>query len=177
MLNNIEELTEFFPSSNLNNFSFYFYCPSLKEEEKREMSEIIIKNKGVSSEELLEVLVSAQPGIDRAEALAALKERENKMTTGIIPGIAVPHAISNSVKGVVGAIGISRNGIDFGSLDNKPVHVVFMLLFSPNETERHLQIMKQFAGLLHHQELCNSLVKAKSAEEICDLICSCEKSM
>ena len=48
MLNNIYELAEFFPSSNLNNFSFYFHCPSLKEEEKREMSEIIIKNKGVS---------------------------------------------------------------------------------------------------------------------------------
>jgi len=150
--------SEIFPASNI--------IADLESEDKDELFE-----------ELLEVLVSAQPGIDRAEALAALIERENKMTTGIIPGIAVPHAISNSVKGVVGAIGISRNGIDFGSLDNKPVHVVFMLLFSPNETERHLQIMKQFAGLLHHQELCNSLVKAKSADEIFDLICSCEKSM
>ena len=48
MLNKIEEITEFFPSSNLNNISFYFHCPFLNEEEKREMSEIIIKNKGVS---------------------------------------------------------------------------------------------------------------------------------
>ena len=48
MLNNVKEITEFFPSSNLNNISFYFHCPSLKEEDKRKMSEIIIKNKGVS---------------------------------------------------------------------------------------------------------------------------------
>ncbi len=150
--------SEIFPASNI--------IADLESEDKDELFE-----------ELVEVLVSAQPGIDRAEALAALKERENKMTTGIIPGIAVPHAIANSVKGVVGAIGVSRSGIDYDALDNKPVHVIFMLLFSPNETERHLQIMKQFAELLHHQELCNALVNAHSAEEIYDLICSCEKSM
>lgn len=47
MLNKEEEMIEFFSSSNLNNISFYFHCPTLKEEEKMEMSEIIIQNKGV----------------------------------------------------------------------------------------------------------------------------------
>ena len=47
MLKKIEEMTEFFPSSNLNNFSFYFHCPTIKEEEKVEISELIVKNKGV----------------------------------------------------------------------------------------------------------------------------------
>ena len=148
--------SEIFPASNI--------IANLESEDKDELFE-----------EMVEVLVSAQPGISRAEALNVLKERENKMTTGIMPGIAVPHAISSSVKGVVGAVGISRAGIDYGSLDNKPVHVVFMLLFSPDETERHLQIMKRFAELLQHQELCNEMLAKNSAEEIYDLICSCEK--
>ena len=43
----IDEVTELFPSSNLNNFSFYLHCPTIKEEQKREISELIIKNKGV----------------------------------------------------------------------------------------------------------------------------------
>lgn len=150
--------SEIFPASNI--------IADLQSEDKDELFE-----------EMVEVLVSAQPGISRADALAVLKERENKMTTGIVSGIAVPHAISNTVKGVVGAIGISRAGIDYGSLDNKPVHAVFMLLFSPDETERHLQIMKQFAGLLQYQELCNELLKKQSPEEIYDFICSCEKSI
>ena len=150
--------SEIFPVSNI--------IVDLESEDKDELFE-----------ELVEVLVSAHPEINRAEAMSALKERENKMSTGIMPGIAVPHAISTTVKGVVGAIGISRNGIDYDSLDGKPVHVVFMLLFSPDETERHLQIMKQFAGLLQYQDLCNDLIKKQTPEEIYDLICSCEKSM
>lgn len=148
--------SEIFPASNI--------IADLQSEDKDELFE-----------EMVEVLVSAQPGISRADALAVLKERENKMTTGIVSGIAVPHAISNTVKGVVGAIGISRAGIDYGSLDNKPVHVVFMLLFSPDETERHLQIMKHFAGLLQYQELCNELLSKRTSEEIYDFICSREK--
>lgn len=48
MHNKIEEIIDFFPSSDLNHFSFYIYCPNLKEEEKREISLLIVKNKGVS---------------------------------------------------------------------------------------------------------------------------------
>lgn len=48
MKNTLEEITDFFPSSNLNNFLFYIHCPTLKEEEKRKISELIIKNRGVS---------------------------------------------------------------------------------------------------------------------------------
>lgn len=150
--------SEIFPVSNI--------VVDLESEDKDELFE-----------EMVEVLVSAQPGIDRAEALVALKERESKMTTGIMPGIAVPHAISSTVDGVVGAIGISRNGIDYGSLDNRPVHIVFMLLFAPKETERHLQIMKHFAGLLQCQNLCSDLIQKKSASEVYDLICACEEEM
>lgn len=135
------------------------------------------EDKDEAFEELIEVLVSEQPNINRSEALNALQIRESKMSTGIMPGIAVPHAISTTVKGVVGAIGVSKTGIDYGSLDDKPVHVIFMLLFAPDETERHLQIMKQFAGLLQYPEFCNGLVKKNSPQEIYDAICACESAM
>ncbi|QTQ16712.1 PTS sugar transporter subunit IIA [Treponema parvum] len=128
-------------------------------------------------EEMLEVIVSAQPYISRQEALTALKERENKMTTGIMQGIAVPHAISPSVKGVAGALGISFTGIDYDAMDKKPVHIVFMLLFDPKENEQHLQIMKQFADLLRHKDLCNALMQKKSPQEVYDAIRSYEAAM
>ena len=80
-------------------------------------------------EEMVELFARGDCGIDRQEALDALIAREEKMTTGIIPSVAIPHASAPSVKGGFGAIGISRAGIEYGSLDAKPVHVVFMLLF------------------------------------------------
>ena len=49
MKSNHNEITEFFPSSNLNNISFFLYCPSMNEEEKEEISNTILKNKGVSN--------------------------------------------------------------------------------------------------------------------------------
>ena len=42
-----EEKKEFFPFSNFNNLSFYIHCQNLKEEEKKEICESIINNKGV----------------------------------------------------------------------------------------------------------------------------------
>ena len=54
----IKEITEFFPSSNLNNISFYFLCPTIKEEQKREISELIVKNKGVRNINYLNIALN-----------------------------------------------------------------------------------------------------------------------
>lgn len=151
-------ISEIFPVSNI--------VLNLESEDKDELFE-----------EMLEILLSSHPEINRSEALLALKEREEKMTTGIMPGVAAPHAICSSVDGVVGAIGISKSGIDYDALDDKPVKVVFMLLFAPTETERHLQIMKHFSGLLQYPDLYTSMIQKKSASEIFDLLRSCEEEL
>ena len=48
MNNNLEEIIDFFTPSNITNCSFYIHCPTLKEEEKKDISSLIIKNKAVS---------------------------------------------------------------------------------------------------------------------------------
>ena len=57
---------------------------------------------------------------DRDSILAALRQREETMSTGIGFGIAIPHASSNCVSEVVAAFGRSSTGIEFDSLDNSP---------------------------------------------------------
>ena len=128
-------------------------------------------------EEMLETLVSAQPQIERTEALAALRLRESKMSTGIMPGVAVPHAISRTVRGAVGAVGISRAGIDYDSLDGSPVHVVFMILFAEGSSEHHLQVMRVFAELLHVPDFERCILSKKTPQEIHDFIISCEAEL
>ena len=88
-------------------------------------------------EELVEELVNADPTLNRAAALKAIREREEKMSTGIINGIAIPHGKTDAVKEVRGAIGISRRGIDYDALDGKPVYLIFLLLSSPDSSELH----------------------------------------
>lgn len=128
-------------------------------------------------EELLESLVAVQPEIDRAQALAALRDRESKMSTGILHGIAVPHGHCDCVKGIIGAIGISRKGIDYEALDKAPVNLVFMVLSSPQETEKHLKVLKALASILQNPLFAKEIVEKQNARQVYELVCQYEASI
>ncbi len=121
-------------------------------------------------EEMLQAIINVQPDINREEALSALSERESKMTTGIIPSIAVPHCRIDTVRGVAGAIGISRKGIDYDSLDGKPVHFVFMLICNSIEDALHLEVLKNLSVKLENPSFMQSLSECKTADEVCNLL-------
>lgn len=127
-------------------------------------------------EEMVQCLVSWHPEIDRDQALSALREREAKMSTGIMHGIAVPHGNCDTARSVVGAIGISRGGVDYDSLDKAPVHLVFMLLCNPGETDLHLQVLKELASILQNPLFGKQLQEKTSAQQVYDLLCSYEES-
>lgn len=127
--------------------------------------------------ELIDKVAAVNPDIDRAEALAAVCEREAKMSTGIMHDIAVPHGSCNSVKKTVGAIGISRSGIDYDSLDKAPVHFVFMLLSSSSETESHLNALRELASILQNPSFIKELKEKNSEDEVYRLICNYEQTV
>lgn len=123
-------------------------------------------------EELVEKIHSFRPEFDRGKAVAGLMERERAMTTGIIHSVAVPHAQVPGLAGSIGAIGISRGGIDYDSLDRAPVHVVFMIIGAENETEAHIQILKGLAGLLQVEGVVDKFMACGTAAEVHSLLCS-----
>lgn len=128
-------------------------------------------------EELIEELVSITPELDRRVVLQAIKDREAKMSTGVLPGIAVPHGKTDAVSGVRGIIGISREGIEYDSLDGKPVHVVILLLSSPDSSELHLRILKHLARLLENSAFYGELMAQESAQDVYDLVCRYEEEL
>ena len=75
------------------------------------------------------------------EAIASeLIAREAKMTTGIGQGVAIPHTRTAYVDHPVAALAVSREGVDFRSLDGEPVHIVFAFVTpktTPRSTSRH----------------------------------------
>lgn len=128
-------------------------------------------------EELVESIHSFRPDLDRDEAVKCLNEREAKMSTGIMHSIAVPHALISSVKETIGAIGISKAGIDYDSLDKAPVHIVFMILGASGETERHIQILKQLASVLQVPGFVDRMSKCETASDVYNLLCKTEDSL
>lgn len=100
----------------------------------------------------------------------AVLDRERKGSTGIGKGVAVPHAKAREVSGMVGAFGRSAKGVEFGALDGQPVHLVFMLVCSPDEAELHLEALRKVAALLKDDDYCAFLRRARTKKELSDLL-------
>ena len=101
---------------------------------------------------------------------AALLRREELGSTGIGKGVAVPHAKHPAVKGVVGVIGRSEEGIDFDALDGHPVHLVFLLVSSPEAVEPHLATLRKITMLLKEDDLCMFLQRTADSNELAALM-------
>jgi PTS system fructose-specific IIC component/PTS system nitrogen regulatory IIA component len=114
-------------------------------------------------EELVDMLAK-EGGRDfpRTSVLTAVREREDKMSTGIKKGIALPHGKAEGLPGLIGALGISRRGIEYASLDGEPVYLVFMLVSSVKDSELHLAALKRLAILLDDPEFYTDLLRADS---------------
>lgn len=134
-------------------------------------------DKDEAFEELVDVYASANPSCSRDAILACLREREDKLSTGIKPGIAVPHARTEEVTGVKGIIGISRNGIDYDSLDGKPVHVVFMILSSKAGCALQLRVLKRLSSLIDSPSFFQELVSNKNSDGVYGTICRFEDAI
>ena len=123
------------------------------------------KTKELALAELIESIMVLHPECDRNEMLTAIIEREKKLSTGIGNGIAIPHANCRSIASMHGAIGMSKQGIDFEALDNEPVHIIFLLTINEKANENHLHVLNQIFNLVRSEYL--ALIKnAKNAEEI-----------
>jgi mannitol/fructose-specific phosphotransferase system IIA component (Ntr-type) len=123
------------------------------------------KTKDAAFTELIGLITAVHPECDRAEMYLALNSRESKMSTGIGSGIAVPHGYCRSISTITGAVGISKAGIDYGAVDGKPVHLVFMLMMGEASREDHLRVLNKVFTLVN-SEIIAMMMAAKDTREI-----------
>jgi PTS system nitrogen regulatory IIA component len=120
--------------------------------------------------ELLDILVAANKVQDRAAAYAAIMDREQKMSTGMKHGIAIPHGKSATIKDLVACIGISDTPIDFDSLDHEPCRIFIMTLSPLEKTGPHLQFLAEISLLFKSAEKRGEILKAASPEAILHIL-------
>jgi len=99
-------------------------------------------------------------------------KREKDITTGIGNNLAIPHGVLQKGPKIVGAIGVSRKGIEFDSLDGEPVHIIFMIVTpQANFESQHLQVLSNIAKIFgHHPHIKNSIIRAKNSEEVYEIL-------
>jgi PTS system fructose-specific IIC component/PTS system nitrogen regulatory IIA component len=115
------------------------------------------EDKDEAFEELVDAFCHVSKLDVREEALEALRERERLMSTGIQKGIAIPHGKTGAINRVYGMLGISRQGIDYDSLDGEPVYLLFMVLGPQLNPEAHLRLLKRVAELLQNPQFFTDL--------------------
>jgi nitrogen PTS system EIIA component len=121
--------------------------------------------------ELIDLLVSRGriKETDRDVVLAALRAREETMSTGIGFGIAIPHASSDRVDEVVAAFGRSTTGIEFDSLDNAPVKFVVLFIVPKDQFQIHLRTLAAIAKFLNDRSVRERLGTAPDAQQILNI--------
>jgi PTS system nitrogen regulatory IIA component len=117
-------------------------------------------------EELIDAVLEEKPELDRERLMAVLLERERLGSTGIGDGIAIPHGKTKDLSQLILAFGKSADGVDFESMDGKPVHLFFLLVAPENCTGIHLRALARIARLLKNAPVRKRLVSVNTQDEI-----------
>jgi len=107
---------------------------------------------------------------DRDKLIKALLDREAIESTAIGGGVAIPHARSDAIDGLAMVLGRSQEGVDFDSVDKKPVKLIFMIVSSPGICREYLQVLARIARLCSNEKMREELNKAKNSREIMGII-------
>ena len=101
---------------------------------------------------------------------SALMEREALGSTGIGENVAIPHAKISAIDQIVTVFGRSIKGIEFDSLDKKPVHFIYLVLAPMNSSGQHLKVLARVSRLLKNKSLRESIISATEANQIYAII-------
>ena len=129
---------------------------------------------GTNKEEVLREVtdfLQSQGLIKNKESLLnTLIEREKLGSTGIGENVAIPHGKSDELSQIVIVFGRSIEGLDFESLDQKPVHFVCMVIAPSNSTGQHLKALARISRLFKNQNLREGILKLQDANQIYALL-------
>lgn len=139
-----------------------------------EQDHIVHVRGGTSKHEALNTLIDAvtqHPAITNNETFRrAVHEREAIMSTGIGGGIAIPHVRIKEVATPILGVGIARKGLDYGTLDNKPVHIMVLFATPEGSDKEYLGLLAQVMLALRDRKFFDDLVACRNAVEAFKLL-------
>ena len=107
---------------------------------------------------------------NKESLLAALIEREKLGSTGIGENVAIPHAKISEIDNIITVFGRSKNGVEFESLDQKPVNFIFLVMAPENSTGQHLKVLARISRLFKNPSLRESVLCANEADQIYSIL-------
>ncbi|MBM3985608.1 MAG: PTS sugar transporter subunit IIA [Planctomycetes bacterium] len=123
-------------------------------------------------EEMVRAAVAAAvlPRPRKAQVLEALLAREERGSTGMGRGVAVPHAKIAGLRAHAGVVGRSQDGVDFRAVDGERVHVLVMLISPDTRHDEHLATLRWVSLMARDHDFCSFIRQARSAEQIYEVL-------
>ncbi len=104
--------------------------------------------------------------LDADEVYARLIAKDNETNTGVGGGVAIPHCFAQNLDKTVVALALFPRGIHWGSVDNKPVYAIFMLVGQEKQRDLHVQLLARIAKLFSKHRFAEKLVKNNRPAEV-----------
>ncbi len=114
--------------------------------------------------------------LDKDKVTHTIFEREKLVSTGVGKGFAIPHGKTDSISDVVAAFAITKEPIDFDSIDGEPVRFIFLLIGKENLLNTHIKLLSRISRLMNKDEFREKLLDAKSPEEVLEIFKEEEKN-
>ncbi len=123
-------------------------------------------------EELVDLLISEHEVSlrDRDTVLQVVFSREASVSTGVGGGVALPHGTVDCIDEIVGAVGISKKGIEFDAIDGEAVYIVLLLLVPKAKITKHIKTLANIARIFNDESVRKKIRAAKSPELIFQII-------
>jgi fructose-specific phosphotransferase system IIA component len=132
-------------------------------------------NKEAAIRELASAIVPSGKIKDKEDFIKHIMERESLGSTGIGNRVAIPHAPTQSVEGLVVAFGRSERGIDFQSLDGLEVNLIFLLGTNPQDLSTYLKFLATLSKLLNNRQFREEFTAAQTPESLIEVLNKFEK--
>jgi fructose PTS system EIIBC or EIIC component len=139
------------------------------------LSEQVVRTNlpGTSKNEIINAIIdlaaSQDRVLDKEKVREAIFEREKIMSTGVGAGFAIPHAKSDAVSEIVAAFAVTAQPIDYQSLDDQPVRIVFLLVGRENMVGPHIKLLSRISRLMNNEDFRKRLLEAATPADILEI--------
>ena len=120
-------------------------------------------------EAMIDIISVSKKVLDREKVKTAIFDREKIMSTGVGNGFAIPHGKTDAVSDVVAAFAITEEPIDYQSLDEQPVRLVFLLVGKDSMVGPHIKLLSRISRLMNKEDFRKKLLAADTPKSVMEI--------
>ena len=114
--------------------------------------------------------------LDLNKVTDVIFERERLVSTGVGKGFAIPHGKTDAISDIVAAFVITKNPIDFDSIDGEPVRFIFLLIGKESLLNTHIKLLSRISRLMNKEEFRDKLLEAEAKDDVLNIFREEEKN-